>query len=248
MSDNHFDGDVAARYDDDCAELSTDEVLARQLGVLVALAGEAPALELAIGTGRVALPLTRRGVTVHGIELSPAMVERLRSKPGGDAGTVPVVIGDMTSSTAPACGDYSLVLLVFNTIMNLTTMDAQVACFTNAARHLAPGGRFVVETMVPELRQLPPGARFVPFDVSDDHVGLDEYEPSTQRMVSHHVTTRDGVTERTSVPFRYVWPSELDLMARLAGLQLEHRWSDWDGAPFTDQSSSHVSVWRKPVG
>jgi SAM-dependent methyltransferase len=248
MSDNHFDADVAARYDDECAELSTDTALAPMLDLLARLAGPGPVLELAIGTGRVALPLRRRGVPVHGIELSDAMVGRLRDKPGGDEHTIPVVLGDMTTQTAPGCGGYSLVYLVFNTVMNLTTLDAQVACFANAARHLASGGHFVVETMVPELRQLPPGSRFVPFDVSEHHVGLDEYEPATQRMVSHHVTTRDGVTERTSIPFRYVWPSELDLMARLAGLALAHRWADWDGSPFTDDSTSHVTVWHKSAG
>ena len=248
MTQNWFDEDVAQHYDADCADLSGDTALAATLDVLAELAGDGPVLELAIGTGRVALPLARRGLSVHGIELSPAMVARLRDKPGGSPDVMPVVVDDMTTATADACGRYSLVYLVFNTVMNLTTQEAQVACFANASRHLAPGGRFLVETLVPALRRLPPGARFVPFDVSEEHVGVDEYRPASQRVVSHHVTTRDGVTSRASVPFRYVWPSELDLMAALAGMQLEHRWADWQQAPFTDDSEAHVSVWRTPIG
>jgi SAM-dependent methyltransferase len=246
MTPNYFDDDVAAHYDDDCAELSTDQALAPMLDRLHELADDGPVLELAIGTGRVALPLQRRGLLVHGIELSAAMVARLRGKPGGGESELPVVLGDMATAQAPQRGEYSLAFLVFNTVMNLTTQPDQVACFRNAAGHLRPGGRFVVETLVPQLRRLPPGERFVPFDVSPDHIGIDEYEPASQRVVSHHVTTRDGVAARVSVPFRYVWPSELDLMARLAGMELEHRWADWSGAPFTDDSESHVSVWVKP--
>jgi SAM-dependent methyltransferase len=213
--------------------------------VLVELAGGGPALELGIGTGRVALPLAARGVPISGIELSTAMVARLRSKPGGAEDTIPVTIGDMASTDVGPAGSFSLVYLVFNTIMNLTTQDAQVACFENAARHLAPGGVFLVETSLPRLRYLPPGQRFVPFDVSERHVGIDEYDVVDQTLISHHTTFRDGTVDRVSVPFRYVWPSELDLMARLAGLRLRDRWSDWARTPFRSDSQSHVSVWEK---
>jgi SAM-dependent methyltransferase len=244
---NWFDEDVAADYDDDTAPISGPTALAAMLDVLEELATDGPALEFAIGTGRVALPLAARGVPVSGIEYSPQMVARLRAKAAGDEASIPVVLGDMATVRAPGAGTFRLVYLVFNTMMNLTTQDAQVDCFRNAAAHLAPGGRFLVEVGVPALRRLPPGERFVPFDVSDGHVGIDEYDVATQRMWSHHTTfTPDGRARRTSPPFRYVWPAELDLMARLAGMRLEDRWSDWDRSPFTSDSDAHVSVWRKP--
>ena len=219
---NYFDEDVAARYDD---ETSLDPAMIDFLAPL----GDT-ALELAIGTGRVAVPLAERGVRVHGIELSEAMAARLRAK----TSEIPVTIGDM--ATTRVDGTFALVYLVFNTIMNLTTQDAQVACFENAARHLAPGGVFVVEVGVPDLRRLPPGERLVAFSKT----GIDEYDVATQGLISHH--HREGGLR--SVPFRYVWPSELDLMARIAGLSLRERWENWSRAPFTNESRGHVSVWE----
>jgi SAM-dependent methyltransferase len=208
-----FSGSVAERYDDD-REIASAEAVDP-----VAAGG---ALELGIGTGRIALPLAARGVRVAGIDLSPDMVARLRAKPGG--GEIPVAIGDF--ATTRMDGEFSLVYLVFNTIMNLTTQEAQVACFGNAAAHLRAGGAFVIEVMVPELRRLPPG---------ETRVGIDEYDVVNQGLVSHH--------EHHSVPFRYVWPAELDLMARLAGLTPAERWGGWRREPFTAESTSHVSVW-----
>jgi SAM-dependent methyltransferase len=246
MSDGWFDEDVAETYDADTADTLDPAVIGPQLDLLAALADGGRALEFAIGTGRIAIPLASRGVPVAGIELSRAMVARLRAKPGGDEASIPVAIGDMTSARAEPVGGFSLVYLVFNTVMNVTSQDGQVEVFANAARHLSPGGRFLIETGVPDLRRLPPGARYVPFDVSETHVGVDEYDPATQRLWSHHVTTRaDGRIERSATPFRYVWPSELDLMARIAGMTLDSRWADWTRAEFTSDSPSHVSVWRK---
>jgi SAM-dependent methyltransferase len=213
--------------------------------LLAELADTGRALELGIGTGRIALPLAARGVAVDGIDLSRAMVERLRTKPGGDR--ISVTIGDF--STATVDGRFRLVYLVFNTIMNLTTQAAQVACFRNAARHLEPGGRFLVEVGVPALQRLPPGERFQVFDMSDGHIGIDEYDVLDQGLISHHVELVEGRWERSSGPFRYVWPSELDLMAELAGMRLLHRWAGWRREPFTGESRSHVSVWEKsPAG
>lgn len=231
----------AAGYDDD-GEMFSAEVLGPTVDVLAELAGGRPALEFAVGTGRVALPLVERGVAVTGIELSPAMVAVLQAKPGGDA--LPVVIGDMATTRVE--GSFGLVYLVFNTITNLLTQDAQVACFENAVAHLAPGGSFVVECFVPALRRLPPGETFVAFDVSPTHIGVDAYDVVGQHLVSHHTTIRDGVADVSSGRFRYVWPSELDLMARIAGLRLAHRWADWDRSDFTADSPSHVSVWTRP--
>jgi SAM-dependent methyltransferase len=230
---DYFGEPVAARYD----ETTTNGPVEPVVDFLAALAGDGAALELGIGTGRIALPLAARGVTVTGIDLSEAMVARLRAKPGGDA--IRVAIGDFATTRVE--GEFSLVYLVFNTIGNLTTQDRQVACFANAARHLAPGGCFVIELEVPQLRRLPPGERFVVFDVSDRHVGVDEYDVATQHLVSHHVS--DG--QRMSMPFRYAWPAELDLMARLAGLELRERWEGWNREPFTNESTKHVSVWQK---
>ncbi len=242
MRDNYFDGEVAERYDEGSAEMFAPEVLGPTVDVLADLAAGRPALELAIGTGRVALPLAARGVAVSGIALSEAMVAQLRDKPGGEA--IEVVVGDMTDARVE--GAFGLAYLVFNTIGNVTTQDDQVAVFDNAARHLEPGGRFVVEVGVPSLRRLPPGDRFVVFEHTDGHVGIDEYDTVTQQMWSHHYSSDDATSyRRGSTPFRYVWPAELDLMARLAGLSLESRWASWDRAPFTSESTSHVSVWRR---
>lgn len=246
MPNDIFDATVARTYDAASADRFRPEVLGPTVEVLAELAGLArpddggpgDALEFAIGTGRVALPLRARGVDVRGIEIAEAMVAELVSKPGG--AEIPVTIGDM--ATTRLGRTFGLVYLVFNTIQNLLTQDEQVACFTNAAAHLRPGGRFVVETGVPGLRRLPPGARLVAFDASADHIGVDEYEPSRQRLTSHHVWPPTGATFASQ--HRYVWPSELDLMARLAGLEPEHRWEDWDRSPFTDESTGLVSVWR----
>jgi|SRR5579872_6043348 len=226
-----FAGAVAEHYDEDTALLPVDPVV----DVLVELARGGAALELAIGTGRLGLPLAQRGVPVSGIELSADMVAQLRRKPGGSE--IPVALGDM--ATARVDGPFALAYLVRNTIMNLTTQEAQVACFANAAAHLEPGGCFVVEVIVPNTERLHV------FDLSDTHVGVDEYDPDTQRNVSHHFGLRDGVWTRRSVPFRAVSPAELDLMARLAGMRLRERWADWDRSPFTAESSKHVSVWEK---
>ncbi|GAB2456108.1 class I SAM-dependent DNA methyltransferase [Jatrophihabitans fulvus] len=230
-----FAGSVAAQYDAGEDEEFDPAVVNRTVDVLADLARGGPVLEFAIGTGRIAVPLQGRGVPVTGIELSPDMIAQLRAK-SADIG---VVEGDMTSARAD--GTYSLVCLVFNTIANVTTQDGQVDVFRNAARHLAEGGRFVVEVFVPALQKLPPGDRFVPFDVTSGHVGIDEYDVTTQAMWSHHVTPGGPLL---SMPFRYAWPAELDLMARIAGLRFEHRWAGWDRAPFTATSTKHVSVWR----
>jgi SAM-dependent methyltransferase len=221
-------------------------VLDPTVDLLVDLAGVGPALELGIGTGRVALPLRRRGVDVHGIELSPAMAEQLRAKPGGE--DIPVTIGDFATATAGPVGSFRLAYLVFNTIGNLVTQDAQVACFQNAADHLATGGCFVIEVGVPELQRLPPGESDHVFHRDANHVGIDEYDVVTQRLVSHHYTRVGDRYELLSVPFRYVWPSELDLMARIAGMRLRDRWASWTRDPFTAESTSHVSVWEKSAG
>jgi SAM-dependent methyltransferase len=240
-ADGYFGEDVAATYDDGFEDQFDPAVIDATAGVLAGLAGNGRALELAIGTGRIALPLAARGVEVHGIDLSRAMVARLRAKPGGDA--ITVAVGDI--ATTRVDGTFSLVYLVFNTIMNLTTQDAQVACFRNAAAHLEPGGCFVVEVGVPELRRLPPGQSAVPFQVSSTRWAFDLYDTATQAMSSNYVTVTDGRGEYRSIPFRYVWPSELDLMARLAGMRLRDRWEDWNRAPFTGDSRQHVSVWEK---
>jgi SAM-dependent methyltransferase len=218
--DGYFDERVAERYDDDSAEMFDAGVLEPVVEFLAQLAGSGRALELGIGTGRIALPLAQRGVQVHGIDLSKAMVARLRAKPGSE--DIGVTIGDFAAT--PVDGSFSLAYLVFNTIMNLTTQEAQVACFGNVAAHLEPGGSFVIEVMIPELQRLPPGETFQVFDASEKHWGIDEYDVATQGLISHHFETVDGRLERSSAPFRYVWPSELDLMAELAGMRLRERW------------------------
>jgi SAM-dependent methyltransferase len=240
MRTDHFGEDVAARYDGADGPFAA-AVVERTADFLTDLARGRPALEFGIGTGRIALPLADRGVDVHGIDLSGAMLRRLRAKPGG--GTITAVEGDFARDRVP--GDFGLVYLVFNTIMNVTTQDDQVACFANAARHLADGGRFVVEVMVPDLQRLPPGETVRPFAVTAEHLGFDEYDVATQRMWSHHYRVGDAHMERSSVPFRYVWPAELDLMARPAGMEPVERWADWDRSPFTSESRSHVSVWER---
>ena len=211
--------------------------------VLAGLAGNGRALELGIGTGRIALPLARRGVPVHGIDLSRAMVARLRAKPGGEA--IGVTVGDF--ATTRAGGTFTVAYLVFNTIMNLTAQQAQVACFGNVAAHLEPGGCFVIEVMTPDLRRLPPGQTAVPFEVGQTRWAFDVYEVATQAMSSNYLEIDGGRAEYTSIPFRYVWPAELDLMAQIAGLRLRERWQGWRREPFTSESRQHVSIWEKPA-
>ncbi|MGN6429166.1 MAG: class I SAM-dependent DNA methyltransferase [Gaiellaceae bacterium] len=237
MPENYFGERVAERYDESAADRFDPAVVGPTVDFLADLAGDGAALELGIGTGRIALPLADRGVPVHGIDLSEAMVAKLRAKPGGER--IEVAVGDFASTRVAAT--FSLAYLVFNTINNLTTQDAQVACFENVAAHLAPGGCFVIEVGVPAGKPL--GV----FDLSDTHVGVDEYDAATQRLVSHHFSLVDGHWERLSIPFRSVSPAELDLMARLAGMTLRERWGDWDRGPFTSDSRKHVSVWEKPA-
>jgi SAM-dependent methyltransferase len=226
-----FAGPVAERYDASTAEMPVEPVV----DFLEPFAGGG-ALELAIGTGRIALPLAGRGVRVAGIDLSPDMVDQLRRKPGG--GEIAVGMGDY--ATTRVDGTFSLAYIVFNSINNQTTQEGQVATFANAAAHLAPGGCLVVEVGVR------PPERLTVFDLRDTHVGVDEYDADTQRLVSHHFTLVDGSWQRISMPFRAVSPAELDLMAQLAGLRLRERWGDWDRSPFTSESTKHVSVWEKP--
>jgi len=241
--DGYFDESVAARYDESAGEMFDPAVVDPVVDLLVELAGGGPALELGIGTGRIALPLAQRGVSVHGIELSRAMVARLRAKPRGD--DIGVTIGDFATATVD--GTFSVAYLVFNTIMNLTTQEAQVACFRNVAAHLGPGGCFVIEVGVPELQRLPPGETIRAFHVSETRWGFDEYDVATQDLTSHHLEIVDGRLERHSVPFRYAWPSELDLMAQLAGMRLRERWSGWKREPYTSDSRKLVSIWEKPA-
>jgi hypothetical protein len=238
--DGHFDDAMAERYDRDHG--GTDaEAVGRVVAALARLAGDGPVLEFAVGTGRIALPLTARGLDVRGIELSTAMIRQLRRKETGRP--MEIAIGDMSTTRLP--GRFSLVFLVFNTIDNLTTQEAQVACFANAARHLVPGCRFVVETQVPPVQRLPFGETLRCFACEDGHLGVDSVDIATQTYVSRHVwTDATGARER-AIPFRYAWPAEMDLMARLAGMTPEHRWADWDRSPFDRLSRKHVSVWRK---
>jgi SAM-dependent methyltransferase len=240
-ADGYFDERVTATYDE-----TTDgfdpAVVGPTVDFLAELAGDGRTLELGIGTGRIALPLSARGVTVHGIDLSSAMVDRLRAKPGAEG--IGVTIGDF--ATAKVEGTFRVAYLVFNTIMNLTSQSAQVACFRNVAEHLEPGGRFVIEVGVPDLQRLPPGERFVVFDGSETHWGIDEYDVASQGLISHHFRIVEGKVEKSSLPFRYVWPSELDLMAELTGMRLRERWAGWRREPFTGDSRQHVSVWEKP--
>ena len=243
--DGYFDERVAARYDesDEISGMFDSAVIDPAVDLLVELARSGRALELGIGTGRIALPLARRGVPVHGIDLSQAMVARLRAKPGGE--DIDVTIGDFATTTVD--GTFSVAYLVFNTIMNLTTQEEQVACFRNVAAHLEPGGCFLIEVGVPDLQRLPPGETVRPFHVSETRWGFDEYDVSRQGLISHHLEIVDGRAEQVSMPFRYVWPAELDLMAELAGMKLRERWSGWKREPFESDSRKHVSVWEKPA-
>jgi len=239
---NYFGERIALTYDADSSDRFGPELIAQTVDFLAGLAGGGAALEFGIGTGRIALPLSARGTSVHGIDLSPEMLAQLRAKPG--AAAVGVTLGDFVSTVVD--GAFRLVYLVYNVIENLTDQDDQVACFVNAARHLEPGGCVVVEVEVPQLRRLPPGESVRAFALDQFHLGFDELEVATQRGVSHHFWTADGRTGTFAVPFRYVWPAELDLMARLAGLRLRERWADWSRHPFTAESMAHVSVWEKP--
>jgi SAM-dependent methyltransferase len=239
--DGYFDERVAARYDESSAEMFDPAVVDPVVDLLVELAGGGRALELGIGTGRIALPLAQRGVPVYGIELSKAMAAKLRSKPRGE--DIGVTIGDFATTTVD--GTFSVAYLVFNTISNLTTQEAQVACFRNVAAHLEPGGCFVIEVSVPELQRLPPGETIRAFHMSATRWGFDEYDVARQGLTSHHFWIVDGRVESVSMPFRYTWPSELDLMAQLAGMTLRDRWSGWEREPFTSDSRKHVSVWEK---
>jgi SAM-dependent methyltransferase len=237
-----FGEEVAARYDELSAEMFQAGVVDPAVDFLAGLVTQGSgrrALELGIGTGRIALPLAARGIEVHGIDLSPAMVARLRAKPGGDA--IGVTIGDFATTRVE--GSFHLAYLVFNTIMNLRTQDAQVECFRNVADHLVSGACFVIEVMTPDLQRLPPGERALVFHLDESYAGLDEYDIAAQGLTSHHFR-RDGHVERFDG--RYVWPSELDLMARLAGLRLRERWGGWGREPFSGASRQHVSVWEKP--
>jgi SAM-dependent methyltransferase len=240
MPEDHFGEDVAPRYDERTAEMFEPGVIDPAVDFLAKLAGDGAALELGIGTGRIALPLSERGVRVHGIDLSEAMVAQLQAKPGADR--IGVTIGDF--ATTRVDGSFSLAYLVFNTINNLTTQDEQVACFQNVAAHLEPGGCFVVEVGVPSLQRLPPGETVRAFKVSPTRLGFDEFDVAVQGLISHHYRVVDGELEVRSIPFRYVWPSELDLMARLAGMTLRARWSGWKREPFTSESEKHVSIWE----
>lgn len=236
--------DTAKHYDSSSAEMFTPEVLDPAVDFLARLAAAGPALEFAIGTGRVAIPLLARGVPVTGVELSAPMVTQLRRKV--DENTLPVVIGDM--ATTRVHGEFSLVYVAWNSISNLRTQAEQVECFRNAARHLGQGGRFVIELWVPPIRRLPPGQSAVPMRVGAGHLVFDTYDLTTQQCTSHHYRHEsDGSVRYGAGTFRYIWPAECDLMAQLAGLELEERFADWAGAVFTPDSESHVSVWRKPL-
>jgi SAM-dependent methyltransferase len=241
--DEGFFGErVAATYDERSAGMFDPAVVTPVVDLLAGLAGRGRALEFGIGTGRIALPLAERGLTVAGIDSSEAMVARLRDKPGG--GDLEVAVGDFASTRVG--GEFALVYLIFNTISNLVTQDAQVACFENAAGHLGRGGRFVIETTVPALQSLPVGQTIIPFRADPEGISFDVYDVVTQRFSSQHFVFADGRVEAYPVEFRYAWPAELDLMARLAGLRLQDRWAGWRREPFTSLSRAHVSVYEKP--
>jgi hypothetical protein len=239
---NYFGERVARNYDRDSTDMFDPAVISATVDFLAGLAGEGAALEFAIGTGRIALPLSRRGVRVYGIDLSPDMVAQLQAKPGADA--IGVTIGDFTSTRVE--GTFRLVYLVYNTIGNVTTQDDQVESFCNAAAHLESEGCFVIEVGVPQLRRLPPGDTVQVFAFTPTRLGFDELDVAQQLGVSHHVFFGDKGNGVFSMPWRFVWPSELDLMARIAGLRLRERWAGWTREPFTSDSTAHVSVWEKP--
>lgn len=238
---NYFSKEVAEKYDDD-ELMNNPAVINPVVDFLADLSRGGPVLEFGIGTGRIALPLSQKGIHVQGIDLSPDMVAQLRLKPAADA--IVVTIGDF--ATTKVNGSFRLVFLVFNTITNLITQDAQVECFRNAAAHLEPGGYFVIETFIPELRLLLPGETIRPHHFSQSRLDFDTYNVATQELVSHHYRNVDGAFKGHSLPFRYVWPSELDLMAKIAGMRLRERFSDWNRRPYTNESTAHVSVWEKP--
>ncbi len=242
MPQTHFDEWTATRYAALWPELFDPAVVGPTVDFLAGLAAGGPALELGIGTGRIAIPLSRREVTVHGIELSSAMIAQLRAQPG--ASDIGVTAGDFATTTVD--GSFALVYLLRNTITNLVTQDEQVQAFRNAAAHLRPGGCFVVENYVPELRRLPPGETTRIFAATPAHLAYEDYDVASQIAVSYHYWTIEGRLSTFSSPHRYVWPAELDLMARLAGMTLRERWSDWNRAPFTSESRSHISVWERP--
>jgi SAM-dependent methyltransferase len=241
VAETHFDAWVAQRYSTLWPEIYGPDLLDAAVEVLVRLAGAGPALEFGIGTGRAAVPLAGRGVSVHGIELSEAMVTELRVQ---DGDRIPVTLGNFAAASVE--GTFTLVYLLRNTITNLTTQDEQVQAFRNAARHLDPGGCFVVENYIPELRRLPPGETRYVFRSTADHVGVENYDFAAQLSLSRHWWLIDGDLKTFESTHRYVWPSELDLMARIAGLRLQERWSDWYGAPFDGDSRNHISIWEKP--
>lgn len=238
--DGYFGADIASSYDriHNSDGLEVERSIAK---VLHELAFDGTALEFAIGTGRIAVSLHELGVSVKGIELSKAMAAQLQKKDHG--ASIDVTIGDMTNTFLDE--EFSLVFLIYNTIDNLTSQDAQLACFKNAALHLKAGGRFVIETLVPPIQKIPFGETMLAYDRSDQHWGTDEFDVTTQNYTSHHLRLENGAYRELSIPFRYAWPSELDLMAKFAGLELESRWADWGKSDFTNISSRHVSVWRK---
>jgi SAM-dependent methyltransferase len=241
VPENYFDGRIAKSYEARWPALFEPAVVDPAVSFLADLAGAGAALELGIGTGRIAIPLSQRGVRVNGIDLSPDMIAQLQAQPGSD--DIGVTLGDF--ATTSVGGPFKLAYLVRNTITNLTTQDEQVACFRNVAAQLEPGGCFVIEVYIPQLQRLPPGETIHAFTVTPTHLGFEEYDVATQIAFSHHYWVVDGQLETLSTPHRYVWPSELDLMARLAGMTLRERWSDWTRAPFTSDSRQHVSVWEK---
>jgi len=241
VPENYFDDWIADNAERLWPDVFGPHTVEPAVDFLADLAGSGAVLELGIGTGRLALPLSRRGVRVSGIELSPAMVRRLRAQPGGEA--IDVTIGDFASAEVTAT--FGLAYLVSNTIMNLTTQEAQVDCFLNVAAHLQPGGRFVIEVLVPPWQRLPRGESLIVFERTPMHVGIDEIDVASQQSFSHHLWFIDGETKSFSPPFRYVWPAELDLMARIAGMKLAQRWSSWKREPFTSESDRHISVWEK---
>jgi SAM-dependent methyltransferase len=243
VPENYFDERIAATYDADSTSMFDPAVVGATVDFLAELAGEGAALELGIGTGRIALPLAARGIPVHGIDLSPDMVAQLQAKPG--AAAIGVTVGDFAKTVVD--GTFRLAYLVYNTIENLTTQDEQVACFGNVARHLEPGGCFVIEVEVPQLRRLPPGETVRAFMATPTRLGFDTIDVAQQLGVSHHYWVGEGRAESFSMPYRYAWPAEFDLMARLAGLRLRERWGGWNRQPFTGESMQHVSVWEKPA-
>jgi SAM-dependent methyltransferase len=241
MARDHFGERIAARYETYWPEQFEPAAIEPVVNFLAGLAGDGRALELGIGTGRIALPLSRQGVRVHGIELSPAMVARLQAQPGADK--IGITIGDFATTTVG--GAFRLAYLVRNTITNLTSQDEQAECFRTVAAQLEPGGCFVIENYIPQLQRLPPGQTTRVFSATPAHLGFEQYDIAAQIAVSHHYWVIDGQLETLSTPHRYLWPSELDLMAKIAELTLRERWSNWNHEPFTSDSTMHISVWEK---